>query len=65
VRGSDRLGYVTSAAVAPTLGGSAGLAWIDREADGEGWGVEVRGEVEPASVQAEPFFDPLGERLRR
>ena len=65
VRGSDRLGYVTSAAVAPTLGGSAGLAWIDREADGEDWGVEVRGEVEPASVRVEPFFDPLGERLRR
>jgi glycine cleavage system aminomethyltransferase T len=31
---------------------------------GDGWGVEIRGEVVPASVRSEPFYDPRGERLR-
>ncbi len=64
VRGDERLGHIASAAIAPTLGGSAGLAWIHGEPTGDGWGVEVRGEVRPAAVQVEPFYDPRGERSR-
>ncbi len=64
VRGDDRLGHVMSGSIAPTLGGSAALAWIHGEPEGEGWGVEVRGEVVPAAVRAAPFYDPRGERLR-
>ena len=64
VRGEERLGHVTSGGLAPTLGGSAGLAWIHGEPGGEGWGVEIRGEVVPAVVQAAAFYDPRGERLR-
>ena len=64
VRGTERLGYVTSASTAPTLGGSAGLAWIHGKPTGDGWGVEVRGEVIPAVVSDEPLYDPRGERLR-
>jgi 4-methylaminobutanoate oxidase (formaldehyde-forming) len=64
VRGEERLGALTSAGIAPTLGGSAGLAWINEAPGGDAWGVEIRGEVVPAVVQAEPFYDPRGERLR-
>ena len=64
VRGDERMGHLTSAGIAPTLGGSAGLAWIRGEPDGGGWGVEIRDEVVPAVVQAESFYDPSGERLR-
>lgn len=64
VRGDERLGHVSSGSIAPTLGGSAGLAWIRGEPEGDGWGVEIRGEVVPAAVRAEPFYDPSGKRLR-
>jgi 4-methylaminobutanoate oxidase (formaldehyde-forming) len=64
VRGGERLGHVTSAAISPTLGGSTGLAWIRGGPSDDGWGVEVRGAVVPALVQEAPFYDPRGERLR-
>jgi len=64
VRGDERRGHLSSAGIAPTLGGSAGIAWIHGEPEGDGWGVEVRAEVVPAVVQADPFHDPRGERLR-
>ena len=64
VRGEKRMGHLTSAGIAPTLGGSAGMAWVDGEPEGDGWGVEIRGEVVTAVVQTEPFYDPRGERLR-
>jgi glycine cleavage system aminomethyltransferase T/glycine/D-amino acid oxidase-like deaminating enzyme len=64
LRGARRAGHVTSGSIAPTLGGSAGLAWAHGDATGDGWAVEIRGEVVPATVQLEPFYDPLGERLR-
>jgi heterotetrameric sarcosine oxidase gamma subunit len=64
VRGDERRGHVTSAALAPTLGGSGGLAWVEGDLDGDGWGVEIRDEIVPAVVQEQPFYDPRGERLR-
>ncbi len=64
VRDGERRGHVTSGSVAPTLGGSAALAWIRGEPDGAGWGVEIRGEVVPAAVQAAAYYDPRGDRLR-
>jgi glycine cleavage system aminomethyltransferase T len=64
VRGEERVGYLTSGAIAPTLGGSAGLGWVHGDLEGDGWGIEIRGEVAPAAVQLEPFYDPRGERLR-
>jgi len=62
--GEERLGHVTSAAIAPTLGGSSGLAWVRGEGADDGWSVEIRGERVPATVRADPFYDPRGERLR-
>jgi 4-methylaminobutanoate oxidase (formaldehyde-forming) len=64
VRGGDRAGHVTSGSIAPTLGGSVGLAWVHDDPSRDGWGVEIRGEVLPATVQEQPFHDPRGERLR-
>jgi glycine cleavage system aminomethyltransferase T/glycine/D-amino acid oxidase-like deaminating enzyme len=64
LQGDRRAGHLTSGSIAPTLGGSAGLAWVHGDATGDGWAVEVRGEVVPAAVQLEPFYDPRGERLR-
>ena len=63
LRDGARVGFVTSASIAPTLGGSVGLAWVDGPIDGE-WQVEVRAEPVPCRVSLEPFYDPAGDRLR-
>ena len=64
LRGSERVGYVTSASVAPTLGGSVALALVPGEIDGDDWCVEIGGDAFPCQVSREPFYDPRGERLR-
>jgi 4-methylaminobutanoate oxidase (formaldehyde-forming) len=65
LRAGERVGHVTSAGVSPTLGGgSAGLAWILGEPDGEGWTVQIRDRQVPAVVQLAPFHDPKGDRAR-
>ncbi len=63
LRDGQRAGHITSAAIAPTLGGSAGLGWVHGPLDGS-WQVEVRGETMPCVVSLEPLYDPGGERLR-
>ncbi len=63
LRDGERVGHLTSAAIAPTLGGSAGLGWVHGPLD-VSWQVEVRGEPVPCRVSLEPFYDPRGERLR-
>jgi heterotetrameric sarcosine oxidase gamma subunit len=64
LRGTGRVGYVTSASIAPTLGGSIALAWVHGPLDGGEWCVERGGEQSPCVVSAEPFYDPRGARLR-
>ena len=63
LRDGERAGHITSAAIAPTLGGSAGLGRIRGPIDGA-WEVEIGGEPSPCRVSLEPFYDPRGERLR-
>jgi len=63
-RGTQRVGHVTSASIAPTLGGSVALAWVDGQLDDGDWCVEIGGDLSPCVVSAEPFYDPSGERLR-
>lgn len=63
LRDGERAGHVTSASLAPTLGGSVGLAWIHGPVEGS-WQVEIRGEPVPCRVGADPIYDPRGERLR-
>ena len=65
LHGGDRRGHITSAGVAPTLGGgSVGLAWVHGELDADGWSVQVGDRLVPATVQVEPFHDPKGDRTR-
>jgi glycine cleavage system aminomethyltransferase T len=63
LRDGERVGHVTSAAIAPSLDGFAGLAWIHGPVDGD-WCVEIGGEPAPVRVSVDPFYDPRGERLR-
>ena len=63
LRDGERMGHMTSAAIAPTLGGSAGIGWIGGSVDGS-WQVEIGGEAVPCRVSLEPFYDPRGDRLR-
>jgi glycine cleavage system aminomethyltransferase T len=60
----QRVGMVSSAGIAPTLGGSVGLAWVRGAIDGADWQVEIGGDPVPCRVSLEPFYDPIGERLR-
>jgi 4-methylaminobutanoate oxidase (formaldehyde-forming) len=64
VQGDRRAGHLTSGSLAPTLGGSAGIAWATGDVAGDGWGVEIRGEIVPATVQVDPLYDPRGGRQR-
>jgi heterotetrameric sarcosine oxidase gamma subunit len=63
LRDGERVGYLTSAAIAPTLGGSAGLAWMTGGLEGD-FAVGRRADLLPARVQAAPFHDPGGDRAR-
>ncbi len=64
LRDGERAGFVTSAGIAPTLGGSVGLAWVRGPIDGATWQVEIGGDPVPCRVSLDPFYDPTGERLR-
>jgi glycine cleavage system aminomethyltransferase T len=64
LRDGQRVGMVSSAGIAPTLGGSVGLAWVSGALDGADWQVEIGGDPVPCRVSLEPFYDPKGERLR-
>jgi heterotetrameric sarcosine oxidase gamma subunit len=57
VRDGERVGYLTSASIAPTLGGSAGLAWMRGGLEGD-FAVERRADLIPAHVQIAPFYHP-------
>jgi 4-methylaminobutanoate oxidase (formaldehyde-forming) len=63
LRDGDRVGHVTSASIAPTLEGFAGLAWIHGPLEGD-WCVEIGGDAVPVRLSVDPFYDPHGERLR-
>jgi 4-methylaminobutanoate oxidase (formaldehyde-forming) len=61
--GADRVGYVTSGGYGHTLGAPVGLAWIHGDVPATAT-VEVRGRKLAASLSVQPFFDPIGARLR-
>ena len=63
LRDGERAGHITSASMAPTVGGSAALGWIYGSLQGT-WQVEVRGELLSCQVSLDPFYDPRGDRLR-
>jgi heterotetrameric sarcosine oxidase gamma subunit len=63
LRDGERAGYITSAAIAPTIGGWAGLGWVGGSVDGS-WQVEIGATAVPCRIGLEPFYDPRGDRLR-
>ena len=60
------VGYVTSAAFGYTVGRSIAYGWLPAELAAPGRTVEIEsfGERLPATVAAEPLFDPEMSRLR-
>lgn len=62
----EAVGYVTSAAFGYTVGRSIAYGWLPAERAGVGRTVEIEsfGERLPATVAAEPLFDPEMSRLR-
>jgi glycine cleavage system aminomethyltransferase T len=65
--GGAPVGYVTSAAYGYSVGKSIAYAWLPRDAAETGTRVAVEyfGERLPATVAAEPLFDPAMARIRR
>jgi dimethylglycine oxidase len=61
------VGYVTSASFGYTVGRTVAYAWLPARASAPGTKVTVGyfGEHLPATVAAEPLFDPQMERIRR
>jgi glycine cleavage system aminomethyltransferase T len=65
--GGSPAGYVTSASYGYTVGRTVVYAWLPGElaVPGTALAVEYFGERLPATVAAEPLFDPRMERIRR
>ena len=66
LRGGEVVGQVTSAAYGHTVGESLALAYVRTGAaePGDGYAIEIIGEMCPARLLAEPLLDPRGERIR-
>jgi 4-methylaminobutanoate oxidase (formaldehyde-forming) len=61
----ERVGHVTSGAYGHHIGAAVGLAWVHETIEGTTPGsVIVRGREVPATLSVQPFYDPMGERLR-
>ncbi|MEU7369436.1 GcvT family protein [Streptomyces hygroscopicus] len=60
-------GYVTSASYGYTIGRTVAYAWLPAAIAVPGTAVHIEyfGEKVPATVAAEPLYDPRGERIRR
>lgn len=59
------VGYVTSAAFGHTIGKSIAYAWLPATIEvGEAVEIEYFGKKYPATIRAEPMYDPKMTRLR-
>ena len=59
-------GRITSSSYSPAVGGTIGLAWVPANLarNGETIQIQVNGQLIPAVVQDEPFYDPAGSKLK-
>jgi sarcosine oxidase subunit alpha len=66
VRDGRRVGRVTSARMSPTVGSAIGLAWVPADLASDGTRIDIRygGSHTVGTVQAAPWYDPDGERVR-
>ncbi len=62
----EMVGFVTSGGYAHYVGKSVALGFLPVAAieDGVAVEIEILGELRPATLIAEPLFDPKGERMR-
>ena len=60
------VGRVTGSRLSPTLGRGVGFIWVPVELseDGREIHIQIDGKAVQARVQASPFYDPEGKRLR-
>ncbi|MDH3671507.1 MAG: FAD-dependent oxidoreductase [Gammaproteobacteria bacterium] len=60
------VGYVTSGGFAHHVQKSVALGYVPAELaeDGEAFEIELLGKMKPATIVAEPLYDPAGERMR-
>lgn len=65
--GDRRVGYTTSGAYGHAVERSLAMGYVDHDiaADQTGLEIHVLGERRPATVLAEPAYDPKGERMRQ
>jgi len=65
--GGSPVGYITSASYGYSVGRTVAYAWLPRAMSQPGTAltVEYFGQRLPATVAAEPLFDPQMERIRR
>ena len=60
------VGYVTSGGYAHYCRRSVALGYVPAElaVDGQTFQVEMIGELHPATLTAQPLYDPAGEKMR-
>jgi 4-methylaminobutanoate oxidase (formaldehyde-forming) len=70
-RDGEHVGEVRNGAYGHTLGGSVGLAMIERDEDtdddfllGGSWEVDIVGRRYPVTVSIEPMYDPTRARIK-
>ena len=70
-RDGEHVGEVRNGAYGHTLGGSVGLAMIEREEDiadefllSGSWEADIVGRRYPVTVSLEPMYDPKRERIK-
>jgi dimethylglycine dehydrogenase len=59
-------GWVTSGGYAHASGVSVAVGYVPKEIadEGQGWSIELLGEILPATLQSQPLFDVDGARMR-
>ena len=71
-RNGERVSDIRAGSYGHTLGGSVGLAMLERSEEpvtkgfiaGGNWEIEIENEMYPCDVSLSPFYDPKNERIK-